>query len=936
MSTDSPASRESGSLPRAQEPRAVKDVSKGFWSKRGLIAVVVVALMASAAFALIPKYFGSRATVTRATHRVARGDLTVILVDEGTLESAKNTEIKCEIRGGYGGKGGSSGGGWGRITVNWVVPNGSMVKAGDELVRLDTKEVDETVSLGKTDTNLAKAELSKANVALKNAEIAVTSYLEGQYRSELQNLKDQLAIAKSNLQAAEETFAESESLFYGGSINDLALIATGLTVEQANNDLTVAETNLDVFKRITKAIEEERRNGAVVATTARVKGRTAGLELEQGRLDLALQEQKDCLVKAKRDGLVIYPSAAGWKRTPDITEGATVRQDQVLLLMPDLSKMRITIGVHESMVERVHAGLPVRVELPDQTVDTVISSVAAVARPAGWWTGNVVEYDAVIEIPEVDGLKPGMSAEVEVVIGRHTNVLMVPADAVLDTGNGNCCWVETADGPQRRELELGDSNLRESTEEFIVVKSGLQEGDQVILEPMTSVEEAKVLIAAAEIYKVRRGDLPVSITEQGTLESSSNTEIKNKVRGKSTITWLIESGTLVQPGDELVRLDNKALDEQVAERTKYFFLSKDAAVGSAVNAKTAKLAIPEYLEGRFIAELEQKKKQHALAKSRLLTTQNFLVYAAQMEKRGYESKLEVAECEFDVVKARLAMESMETQIDVFTRFEKMEEVARLEGEFNMAAAQAQKDEEVLFLDDLWLKRIREELTHCVVKADRSGLVIYPATEEWKDAPDVTEGGVIHKNQVLLLMPDLSKMQVKVGIHESIVERVTPGMLARVKLPGKTLNGKVSWVAPVTSPAGWWTGNIVKYDTLIELPQVEGLKPGMSAEVEILLVQHADVLTVPVAAVVETQQGYCCWVKTTSGPQRREVQLGDGNNISLVIEAGLAEGDEVILNPTASITEARAAELKLQSEMQKVLSPFASDTGNIDMAVEGAP
>ena len=368
MPTDSPATPGSGFPNPTQEPVAVQNVSKGFWSKRGVIAVAVVALMASAAFALIPQYFGSKTTVSRALHRVARGDLTVAIVEEGALESSQNTEIKCEIRGGYGGKGGSSGGGWGRITVNWVIPNGSMVKAGEELIRLDTKEIDETVSLGKTDTNLAKADLTKANVAFESAKDAATSYEEGQYRSELQNLEDQLAIAKSNLQAAEETLADSELLFYDGSINDLALIATGLTVTQAELDLTVAETNLDVFKRITKVIEEERLKGEVIATTARVKGRTAGLELEQGRLDLALQEQKDCLIKAKRDGLVIYPSAAGWKRTPDITEGATVRQDQVLLLMPDLSQMRITIGIHESIVERVGKGLPVRVKLSDETV----------------------------------------------------------------------------------------------------------------------------------------------------------------------------------------------------------------------------------------------------------------------------------------------------------------------------------------------------------------------------------------------------------------------------------------------------------------------------------------------------------------------------------------------------------------------------------------
>ena len=936
MPTDSPATPGRGFPNPAQEPVAGQGVSKGFWSKRGGIAVAVVALMASAAFALIPQYFGSKTTVSRTLHRVVRGDLTVAIVEEGALESSQNTEIKCEIRGGYGGKGGSSGGGWGRITVNWVIPNGTMVKAGEELVRLDTKEIDETVSLGKTDTNLAKAELSKAKVALDNAEIAVKSYLEGQYRSQLQNLEDQLSIADSNLKAAQETLAESESLFYGGSINDLALDAMALTVTQADLDLTVAKTNLDVFKRITKAIQEERLNGDVIATKARVQGRTAGLELEQGRLDLALQEQKDCLIKAERDGLVIYPSSAGWKRTPDITEGATVRQDQVLLLMPDLAQMRITIGIHESIVERVREGLPVRVELPDQTVDAVISSVAAVARPAGWWTGNVVNYDAVIELPEMDGLKPGMSAKVDVIIDEHTDVLMVPGDAVVEIDGGYWCWVETAAGLQRREVELGDSNLRESSEELIVVKSGLQEGDQVVLDPTVSVEEAQTLIAAEKTYKITRRDLPVAITEQGTLESSNNTEIKNQVRGNSTITWLVESGTMVQPGDELVRLDNKALDEQVAERNKYFYLSKDAAIGSAVRAKIAELSIPEYLEGRYIAELKEMEKDLAFAKSNLRTAQNFRDYAVQMEKRGYESKLAVAEWEFDVEKARLSVERSATDIDVFTRFTKMEELARLEGEFNQATAQAQKDEEVLFLDDLWYKRIREELTRCVVKADRSGLVIYPRTEEWKDAPDVTEGGVVHKNQVLLLMPDLSKMQVKVGIHESIIDLVKTGMPAQVSLPDRTVEGKVSWVAPVASPAGWWTGNVVKYDILIELPSLEGLNPGMTAEVEIKLVEHSNVLTIPVAAVVETQQGYCCWVKTAHGPQRRAIELGDGNNVSLIVEAGLTEGDEVILNPAVSIAEAREEELELQSEMQKVLSPFDADPGTADAPRANAP
>jgi HlyD family secretion protein len=105
--------------------------------------------------------------------------------------------------------------------------------------------------------------------------------------------------------------------------------------------------------------------------------------------------------------------------------------------------------------------------------------------------------------------------------------------------------------------------------------------------------------------------------------------------------------------------------------------------------------------------------------------------------------------------------------------------------------------------------------------------------------------------------------------------------------------------------------VVKYDTIIELPSVEGLKPGMSAEVEVIMAQYSDVLTIPVSAVLDTAAGDFCWVKTPGGPQRRTLTLGDTNDVFIVVEAGLNEGDEVVLNPLALVDEAQAEVLKPQ-------------------------
>ena len=112
------------------------------------------------------------------------------------------------------------------------------------------------------------------------------------------------------------------------------------------------------------------------------------------------------------------------------------------------------------------------------------------------------------------------------------------------------------------------------------------------------------------------------------------------------------------------------------------------------------------------------------------------------------------------------------------QFTKAEQLAMLNGDLNAAKAQYEADKERWHADEQRLKIAKAELLQCVIKAKRSGMVIYPNAGAWEEAPDIEEGATVHKDQVLLLMPDLSKMQVKVGIHESIIDRIVPGLKAK--------------------------------------------------------------------------------------------------------------------------------------------------------------
>ena len=107
---------------------------------------------------------------------------------------------------------------------------------------------------------------------------------------------------------------------------------------------------------------------------------------------------------------------------------------------------------------------------------------------------------------------------------------------------------------------------------------------------------------------------------------------------------------------------------------------------------------------------------------------------------------------------------------------------------------------------------------------------------------------------------------------------------------------------------------MKYDTIVGLPEIDGLRPGMSAEAEVFLADYQDVLTVPVTAVLETVEGTLCWVRLATGQvERRSLVVGDSNDVMIIVESGLAEGEEVVLNPRGALQEAREISLRPSTE-----------------------
>lgn len=396
-------------------------------------------------------------------------------------------------------------------------------------------------------------------------------------------------------------------------------------------------------------------------------------------------------------------------------------------------------------------------------------------------------------------------------------------------------------------------------------------------------------------HTIGRGELIVTVIEQGLLESEENVEIKSKVRGRNTVLWVIDSGAKVKPGDLLVRLDKSLIQEQIDERTKYAHWSRSAAERSEADVTRAKLAVSEYQQGRFIAERMKLEKDLAVAEASLKSARNLLAFTQRLIASNYAREIDLEERQFAVEQAELEVEVKKTQLLVLNEYTKAEQVQTLEGNLKSTTARHEANAERATADASRRDRALAEIENCDILAERAGVVIHPNAAKWEAGP-IEAGSSVHKDQILLLMPNLEKMQVKVGVHESVVDRMKEGLKAKVRLPDAMLEGVVSSVASVTRPSGWWTGNQVRYDTMVRLPNVAGLRPGMSAEVEIIVAEYEDVLQIPVAAIVDSSVGPVCFVETEVGVEQRPLVLGDSNDVHTIVKGGVKEGEQVILNP----------------------------------------
>jgi multidrug resistance efflux pump len=396
---------------------------------------------------------------------------------------------------------------------------------------------------------------------------------------------------------------------------------------------------------------------------------------------------------------------------------------------------------------------------------------------------------------------------------------------------------------------------------------------------------AKLGLADLPTVKVTRAVLALEIVERGTVEAVRNSDVlcRLKARDKgspvaSTIKWVIDNGTPVKKGDKVLELDDSFLQQELRQRKS----EVDKAV--AAEAKARKSLKLVHRENEIHLRLAEIAVQRAEAK---------------LKKDGSNPDIK-QELELQVELARIGLERAK-----FLGGPKNAEVQLQVHTLATDAAQA---------NARW-HEIEADIGNCVLRASHDGVAIYYVPEQARFGTStpaiVAQGEPVREGQKLLQIPDLSHMQLVVRVHEALVAHLrnedpkNKGNWQKAQIrvdayPSRIFTGHVRTVDTVASDLDFFAADVKVYKTIVAIDSpVEGLKPGMSAEVTITARQTAGpVLQVPVQAVVAIGRRQLCFVLDAKGIQEREVITGLSSDKAVEIKAGLQEDDQVLLAPRA--------------------------------------
>jgi RND family efflux transporter MFP subunit len=371
--------------------------------------------------------------------RVKTGDFRVTVTTTGELRAVRSVQVQgpaslpqAQI--------------YQPIKIAALVPEGTVVKAGDMVAELDRS-----------------AAANKLNEVTLNVTKAEAQFTQAQLDSTLNLSKAREELRTLEFALEEKRIAKEQAQYEAPSVRRQA----DIDLQKADRALAQAKRDYETKKQ--QAIAKMSEVGAELARHKNTLGIIQGVVAE-------------FTIKAPAPGMVIY--AKEWNGRKKVVGSSVSPWEPVVATLPDLTRMESITYVNEIDVRKLSVGQPVRLSLDSDPSKVLSGKVTAVAnvgeqRP----NADAKVFEVKVEVMQSDTtLRPGMTTSNAVETAVVKNARFIPLEAIA--AEGGRAFVYKRDGGRvvRQEIETGLMNENE-----VIVARGLEPNDEVLLAPPADV-----------------------------------------------------------------------------------------------------------------------------------------------------------------------------------------------------------------------------------------------------------------------------------------------------------------------------------------------------------------------------------------------------------------------------------------------------------------
>jgi multidrug resistance efflux pump len=357
---------------------------------------------------------------------VARRDLdfTVTATSTGTIKSDMEIKVTAQRAG--------------MISDIYVV-EGDIVDDGEMIAELDRSEAELNLRLSQATLDKMKARLSEMRSAIKASRVEVQTAIKS---------------AEAGLTEKEARYGSLKELFDKGYLSQIEFTAAEKEYEVAKADYDAALSGGEKLK----AKEDE------------IKAQEAAVQEAGHKLSLERLNHEYSFINSPASGIVT---------SMPVKKGETVSKGSLVAVVITTDSLYIEAFVDEADVGRVKLGQEVRVTMdayPDENFDGRVYKISPVVI-GGRLESRTFEVRTRKLVDDVV-LKPGMSADTEIVVDRVKDALVIPSQAVVEKEGKKYVYIMKGKKARLREIQVGLSDWT-----FTQVVSGLKDGAYIVVTP---------------------------------------------------------------------------------------------------------------------------------------------------------------------------------------------------------------------------------------------------------------------------------------------------------------------------------------------------------------------------------------------------------------------------------------------------------------------